>query len=84
MTKTSCNLETLPCGEAARIESLRVDPELQGRFGALGLEAGRWVQVLRRAGLGGPLHVRVGSTEIILRRQEAACILVGAPRALAA
>lgn len=83
-TQTARHLDHLPYGEGAFIQSLNVDPELRGRWAALGLEAHQWVQVLRKASWGGPLHVRVGTTEIILRRQEAAKIDVAAPGALAA
>jgi len=32
------------------------------------------VVVLRRAWMRGPLHVRVGMTELMLRRRDAACV----------
>lgn len=85
MNKTeTCNLEGLPCGQHARIEGLSVGAELRARLAALGLQPGKGVEVVRRAWLGGPLHVRVGTTEIILRRQEAARIQVHPALALAA
>jgi ferrous iron transport protein A len=55
-----------------------LDAELQTRLQALGVKPGRVIEVLRRAGVGGPLHVRVGGTEFMLRRQQAAHILVQA------
>jgi ferrous iron transport protein A len=42
----------------------------------LGLRRGREVAVIRRASLGGPLHIRVGSTDLMLRRREARLIHV--------
>lgn len=85
MNKTAtCNLEGLPCGQCASIEGLTVGSELHARLAALGLQPGKLVQVIRRAALGGPLHVRVGTTEIILRRQEAVQIKVNPGFALAA
>ncbi|MFM7024661.1 MAG: ferrous iron transport protein A [Limnohabitans sp.] len=84
MIKTACNLDSLPCGQNACIETMTFESELQARLSALGLRHGKWVQVIRRAGLGGPLHVRVGTTDIILRRREAARIQVNPPFALAA
>jgi ferrous iron transport protein A len=42
----------------------------------LGLREGCVVQVLRKASLGGPIHVRVGTTEVIMRRIEAKRIVV--------
>jgi ferrous iron transport protein A len=84
MTTSASTLEYLPCGQHALISAVDVDADLRGRLSALGLACGKEVWVLRRASLGGPLHVRVGSTEIILRRHEAAHIQVSPPRALAA
>ena len=61
-----------------------LDADLRARLLALGLAAGKQVRVLRRAGLSGPLHVRAGTTEIILRRSEASRIQVLRPEAVAA
>lgn len=69
-------LENLNTGVSACIDSINVELELRKRFAALGLRPGKWVQVLRRASWGGPIHLRVGTTEIILRRHEARCIAV--------
>jgi ferrous iron transport protein A len=38
---------------------------------ALGLRRGREVAMIRKATLNGPLQVRVGSTDLIIRRREA-------------
>jgi ferrous iron transport protein A len=84
MTDTDCNLDQLPPGSLASIQTLSVDADLRVRLTALGLAAGKQVRVLRRAGLSGPLHVRAGTTEIILRRSEASKIQVLLPQALAA
>ena len=84
MTDTDCNLDQLPPGSLASIQGLSVDADLRARLTALGLAAGKQVRVLRRAGLRGPLHVRAGTTEIILRRSEASKIQVLLPQALAA
>lgn len=84
MTTTASTLDSLPCGQYALIKGVDVDGDLRTRLTALGLASGKEVQVLRRASLGGPLHVRVGTTEIILRRNEAANIQLCPPLALAA
>jgi ferrous iron transport protein A len=84
MTKTANTLERLPCGQYAYIKGVDVQGDLRTRLTALGLETGKEIQVLRRASLGGPLHVRVGTTEIILRRNEAASIQISPSLALAA
>jgi ferrous iron transport protein A len=44
---------------------------------ALGIVPEKPIQVLRKAGFGGPLHVRVGvTTEVAIRRREAARVKV--------
>lgn len=67
-------LEQLPVGRKARIASLEGDESLRARMFALGLRAGREVAVIRRARLGGPLQIRIGSTDLMLRRSEAQLI----------
>jgi ferrous iron transport protein A len=43
----------------------------------MGIIPDKSIQVLRKAGFGGPLHIRIGSTtEIAIRRQEAEMIKV--------
>ena len=81
---TTCNLNGLPCGQCACIEGVNVKSDLQARLVALGLQKGKLIEVIRRAKLGGPLHIRLGTTEIILRRQEAAHINVNPLQAIAA
>jgi ferrous iron transport protein A len=69
-------LEQLPAGHKARIASLQGDESLRARMFALGLRSGREVAVIRRARLGGPLQIRIGSTDLMLRRSEARLILL--------
>ncbi len=69
-------LRQLATGESATIVRLDVDHELQKRLVALGMRVGKAVKVIRRAAFGGPMHVRIGTTEIILRTAEAALISV--------
>ncbi len=69
-------LRQLATGESATIVRLDVDHELQKRLVALGMRVGKAVKVIRRAAFGGPMHVRLGTTEIILRTAEAALISV--------
>ena len=64
-------------GRIERLETTHHGIALTRRLAALGLVPDRIVTLIRRAPLCGPLHVRVGSTtEIALRRAEAACIRV--------
>lgn len=53
------------------IATIQADTELKQRLVALGLRQGCTVQVLRKASFGGPVHVRVGTTEVIMRLNEA-------------
>jgi Fe2+ transport system protein FeoA len=46
------------------------------RMAALGLVPGRRVQMLRRAPFGGPLHLRIGPTELMIRRIDARGIVL--------
>jgi len=50
---------------------------LVSRLEAMGIFADKPIQVLRKAMLGGPIHIRVGSTtEVAMRRSEAQLIAV--------
>ena len=69
-------LADLPRGQAALVLDLDVDTGLRHRLQALGLGQGQRVQVLRRAWCSGPIHLRVGMTELMLRRRDAARISV--------
>ena len=64
-------LAQLPIGGRACITEVDGEDGLRDRMYALGLRAGREVAVVRRAGFKGPLHVRVGSTDLMMRPQEA-------------
>ena len=65
-------LVDLAPGASATVQALTADPGLRQRLEALGLRPGQVVQVLRRGWWSGPLHVRVGMTELMLRRRDAA------------
>lgn len=60
----------------ATIIDLHTDDALRQRLQALGLRPGKQVEVIRRARFGGPLQVRVGATDVLLRLSEAAHIEV--------
>ncbi len=64
-------------GRIDRLEASHHGTALTRRLLAMGLVPNMIVTLIRKAPLGGPLHVRVGSTtQIALRRTEAACIQV--------
>ena len=69
-------LASLTTGEEANILNLNVTPELKNRLTALGIQIGKPVKVVRRGALGGPIHVRVSTTEFVLRLAEAGLISV--------
>ena len=70
------NLSELPLNTPARIISTQLPPDLTQRLAALGLHMHRDIEVIRRACLGGPLQLRVASTEFMLRRDDARHIVV--------
>jgi ferrous iron transport protein A len=61
-------------GKAARICGIEGEEELRARMFALGLRTGREVAVIRRARFSGPLQIRIGSTDLVVRRNEARLI----------
>jgi len=44
---------------------------LYQRLIALGFRVGKQIQVMRKASFHGPIHVRIGTTDVILRESEA-------------
>ena len=71
-------LASLQPGECATISALHFDSALSARLAALGFRVGKRIAMIRRARFSGPLHVRIGSTDIMLRNREAAHIDVAA------
>ena len=70
------NLNSLAIGKPAVITGLTAEVSLQQRLFALGLRPGRQVSVIRKAGFSGPLHLRISTTEVMLRRREAQQVYV--------
>lgn len=70
------DLNSLAIGELAVITRLTAEVSLQQRLFALGLHPGRQVSVVRKAGFSGPLHLRISTTEMMLRRREAQQVYV--------
>jgi ferrous iron transport protein A len=69
-------LSALRPGEHGVVLALHVSEELYRRLAALGFRIGRRVSVLRRASFAGPFHIRIGTTDVMLRASEASCIRV--------
>lgn len=64
-------LSALKPGEAGVISALHTEEDLYHRLAALGFRVGKQIQIIRSARFAGPLHVRIGTTDIMLRRNEA-------------
>ncbi len=64
-------LASLQPGASAIVTKVRAEGALMHRLAALGLRAGNQLLVLRHARLRGPIHVRIGTTELFLRRVDA-------------
>lgn len=73
---SACLLSTLPAGRCGTILNIEAPPELAARMHALGLLPGRRIQVIRRSPFQGPIQVRAGQTDLIIRRGEAATVLL--------
>jgi ferrous iron transport protein A len=61
---------------SAAITAVHATGMTRERMAALGLTVGRHVTVLRRAPFGGPLHLRIGPSELMIRRADARAILL--------
>ncbi len=70
------NISTLRQGEFATIVAIHADQALHQRLLALGFRKGKQIELIRKAAFSGPLQVRLGTTDIVLRRNEASKIEV--------
>lgn len=64
-------LANLRPGESGIIQAIHSEQALYYRLAAMGFRIGKRIEMVRGARFSGPLHVRVGSTDIVLRRDEA-------------
>jgi ferrous iron transport protein A len=69
-------LSTLVPGETATIVSIHTEGPLHQRLLAMGFRTGKPIELIRRARFSGPLQVRIGTTDILLRKNEAEKIMV--------
>lgn len=72
------NLQVGALATISGIDAINADQLLIQRLFALGFRVGKQIQVMRKASFNGPLHIRIGSTDIILRESEAKLIQVTA------
>ncbi len=75
--KTMSNLSRLGTGEAAHITGIHAPDDIRQRLQAMGLRTGREAQVIRCTRLG-PMQIRVGSVDLIMRRCDAARVEIAA------
>ena len=68
------SLNQLLPGQIATIGAINAEDQICERMAALGLRRGRRISVIRRARMNGPIQIRVGTTDLMIRRSEAARI----------
>ncbi len=73
--KTLSDLSRLATGETACITGIHAPDDIRQRLQAMGLRTGREARVIRRTRLG-PIQVRVGSVDLIMRRRDAARVSI--------
>ncbi|MEO6974782.1 MAG: FeoA family protein [Gallionella sp.] len=73
---SATTLAALHPGDTATILSVHAEEALHLRLLALGFRTGKQIEMIRKASFSGPLQVRVGTTDVMLRRIEAAKIKV--------
>lgn len=59
-----------------KIIKIESDEDFKKRLFALGFREGKQIEVIRKAMYGGPIQVRLGTTDIILRKNVADYILI--------
>jgi len=64
-------LNNLQPGEHGIIHAIHAEQALHQRLNAMGFRIGKKIELIRRASFNGPLHVRIGATDIIMRDVEA-------------
>ena len=66
----------LATGAEATLSAIHADAALRLRLAAMGFRIGQRIRMVRKGVLAGPLHVRLGTTDVILRRSQARQIVV--------
>lgn len=69
-------LSQLNIGQPAIILAIEAEETLFHRLAALGFRVGKPISIIRRANFNGPMQVRLGTTDVILRNAEAAHIQI--------
>ena len=74
------NIDNLSClrkGQTAIITGIHAPDSMRHRLQAMGLRTGREAEVIRRPRLG-PMQIRIGSVNLIMRRCDAARVTISA------
>ncbi len=71
------NLSNLGRGETAMITGVHGTDGVRHRLQAMGLRCGREAEVIRCSRLG-PMQIRIGSVNLIMRRSDAARVSISA------
>ena len=66
----------LATGADATVSAIHADTALRLRLAAIGFRIGQRIRMIRKGVFAGPLHVRLGTTDVILRRSQARQIVV--------
>lgn len=72
------SLARMPVSRSYRVTGIRSQSPVANRLMEMGVIEGATVEILRRAPLGDPLHVRLGDYELSMRATEADLIEVTA------
>ena len=73
------DLSRLGIGEVAHITGIHAPDDIRQRMQAMGLRTGREAEVIRCTRLG-PMQIRVGSIDLIMRRCDAARVTIAAKK----
>jgi ferrous iron transport protein A len=73
---SSLTLANLQPGDSATIVTIHAEQALHQRLLALGFRSGKQIELVRKAAFSGPVQVRIGTTDVLLRLTEAARIKV--------
>ncbi|MSQ80414.1 MAG: ferrous iron transport protein A [Candidatus Methylopumilus sp.] len=63
-------------GQTGIIQKLDMERLLAQRLNAMGLKEGKRIIVLRKARFKGPFHIRIDTTELMIREREASYIKI--------
>lgn len=74
LNPTIMTLNELQTEASGVIETIHAGLDLRRRLCGLGLRSGIRVRVVRRSPLNGPMQIRIGHTDLILRQADAANI----------